>query len=73
MQWLKTTLTEIYGLFVDDVLLAITILVWLVAIAALLRLHRLPMEWAGLLLAGGLMLLLVESATRYARAHRTRR
>ncbi len=70
MGWLKTTLNEIYGLFVDDVAFAAAIVGWLLAVTAMLRFLPGAADWAGVLLAGGLMFLLVESATRYARGHR---
>ncbi len=69
MQWLITTLGEIYGLFVDDVPFAAAILVWLLIMAALLHLLPHSTHWAGVLLAAGLMALLVESAIRHARQH----
>ena len=67
MQWIKTCLHEIYGLFVDDVSFAVSILVWLILIATLGRLKLLPSPWIGPMLFAGLAGILIESAVRYAR------
>ncbi len=72
MQWLKTTLNEIYGLFVDDVTFALAIVGWLVTVAVFSRFVHGAANWSALLLAAGLLGLLVESATRHARGRRDR-
>lgn len=67
MRWLGTIVREIFGLFVDDGSFAIAILVWL-GIAWFLSLHILAnTQWSGIVLFGGLVAILVESATRRAR------
>ena len=69
MQWIKTCLHEIYGLFVDDGSFAVSILVWLFVIAMADRLKFLPSPWIAPLLFAGLAGILIESALRYARRH----
>ena len=66
MSWLKATILEIYGLFVDDGRYALAIVAW-VGIAALI-LPRLdaPVSANALILFAGLLLILVESALRRA-------
>jgi hypothetical protein len=66
MSWLKATILEIYGLFVDDGRYALSIVAW-VGIAALI-LPRLdtPASANALILFAGLLLILVESALRRA-------
>ncbi len=67
MQWLKTIVQEIFGLFVEDGSFAIAILVWL-GIMALLPQHLgMHARWSGPVLFAGLALILVESLIRYAR------
>lgn len=67
MDWIRTILQEIIGLFVDDGSFALAIVVWLM-IAWLLP-PRLGIVAAGqaVLLVGGLALILLESAMRRAR------
>lgn len=67
MRWLRTISNELFGLFVDDGSFAITILVWL-GITWVLALHMLAdVRWSGIVLFGGLVAILIESATRRAR------
>ena len=70
MSWLRTILREIYGLFVDDGILAVSILLWLAVMKlAAPRLAGLA-KGSGLVLFGGLLFILAESALRYARRTR---
>jgi hypothetical protein len=67
MRWLGTILNELFGLFVDDGSFAITIIAWL-GVTWILSLHILAnIQWSGIVLFGGLVAILVESATRGAR------
>lgn len=67
MRWLRTIFNELFGLFVDDGSFAIAIVVWL-GIVGFLSVHILAdLRWSGVVLFGGLVLILVESATRRAR------
>jgi hypothetical protein len=67
MRWLGTIFNELFGLFVDDASFAIAIIVWL-GITWVLALHILAdIRWSGIVLFGGLVAILVESATRRAR------
>jgi hypothetical protein len=67
MRAIKTAISEIYGLFVEDQTLALSILVW-VAIAVLVF-PRLPggVSWGAPLLFAGLAILLIENVRRSAR------
>ena len=64
-------LRELFGLFVDDGSLAVNLLVWTAAAAALLP--RLPLgeEWLALLLFAGYLLILVENVVRATRKARS--
>ncbi len=66
-QWLKTALTEIWGLFVDDGVFAVCIVVWLAVIGTLARVQPAFHSWYGPLLFVGLAIVLIESLLRYAR------
>jgi uncharacterized membrane protein len=66
MPWLKAVIVGIIGLFVDDGLFALAILVWVGA--ARLVLPRLGASaWSGVVLFAGLALILAESAGHRAR------
>jgi hypothetical protein len=67
MNWLKSTLTELVGLFVDDGLYAIAIVAWLLVTWLLISRFDLSPVVGAVVLFGGLVLILVESATRRAR------
>ncbi len=67
---LNTTLREIYGLFVDDGVFAGAILCWLLLIRMLMKAALASAVLLVLLLFAGLAVILVESATRYARRRR---
>jgi hypothetical protein len=66
MKWLRSIAGELYGLFVDDVSFALSVLAC-VAMAALL-LRRVPSlaSFSGVVLFVGLALLLVRSALQFA-------
>ena len=67
MKWLKTSLREIFGLFVDDGSFALAIIIWLgLAWLILPRLTSNPV-WNGAILFAGLALVLLESVRRRAR------
>ena len=69
MSWLRTSLREIFGLFVDDGKFASLILLWIGFAAWLLpRLTHTPPN--GLLLFAGLAALLAGSCLRYTRRKR---
>jgi EamA domain-containing membrane protein RarD len=67
MNWLKTIWTETYGLFVDDVSLALAVLAWLAFCWALFHLGAAPGPWRGPLLFVGLAAIFVENTLRRAR------
>jgi len=63
----KTIWSEFYGLFVDDVSLAVAILVWLVATHQLFHMDLVAGVWRGPLLFAGLAAIFVENTLRRAR------
>ncbi len=63
---LRTVLKEFWGLFVDDGLFALSIVIWLFVGWLLPKLGT-PPTVAGLIFAAGVALLLIESARRCAR------
>jgi hypothetical protein len=67
MQWIRTILSEIYGLFVDDGSFAIAILVWLALYWILVPRIGFSHGAMGPVLFVGLAAILVESAARRAR------
>jgi hypothetical protein len=67
MNWLKTIVREIFGLFVDDAIFAAAILLWLVFIKILTTQLGIASRWSGIILLAGLALILAESTTRYAK------
>ena len=68
MRALETIWSEFIGLFVDDAVFAACIVLWLVVAAVALPLLALPSPWPALILFAGLAAILIESATRKARA-----
>jgi hypothetical protein len=70
MNWLKTILREIFGLFVDDATFALTILLWLILVKLFASHLGIPARWAAIILFAGLALILAESTTRYAKPRR---
>ncbi len=67
MQMLKTIWDEIVGLFVDDQLFAVAILVWLALVWLAVTHTGITPIWRAIALFAGLAVILVESATRAAR------
>ncbi len=67
MQWLRTVVTEVFGLFVDDGSFAVAILVWLGVAWVLLPRIDVPAAAKGPILFAGLAAILIESAARRAR------
>ena len=66
MIWLKTIRSEFVGLFVDDESYALAIVLWLGSSWFLLPRLGLPPALPPAILFAGLVLILVESATRRA-------
>jgi hypothetical protein len=66
MNWLRTTGSELIGLFVDDGRFALAIVVWLVACGLVLSRIDLPSALPPLILFIGLVLILAWSALRRA-------
>lgn len=67
MGWVRTVLSELFGLFVDDGSFAIAILAWLLLVWLVLPRLGVEAAWMGIILFAGLTLILVESAMRRAR------
>jgi hypothetical protein len=65
MTWIKNILREIFSLFVDDGAFALAILIWLSIVRW--ATSRLSSVATAIILFAGLALILLESATRYAR------
>lgn len=66
MQWLRSVVREVYGLFVDDGSFAAALLAW--TLAACLGLRMLHAGgWSGLVLFIGLAVVLAESTVRASR------
>lgn len=70
MSWLRTIVTEVWGLFVDDGAFALATLTWLGLMWLVVPRIGLPSAWAALLLFVGLAGILVESVLRYSRRRR---
>ena len=67
MKWLRTGTREVVGLFVDDGAFAAFIITWLAFSCVALPKMDVPMVWKGVLLTAGLLVILLESATRRSR------
>ncbi len=67
MTWLKAIWSEFFGLFVDDGSFAVAILLWLAAAWLILPRLGLPAAVPPAILFAGLVVILVESATRRTR------
>jgi hypothetical protein len=67
MRWVKVVARELLAIFVDDFAYAFTILLWLAVVAAGVRFLAPASGAAGLILAVGLALILLESTVRRAR------
>ncbi len=66
MKQLGGTLSELYGLFVDDGRFALSILVWIGIVWLLLPRLNLGPDWDGVALFAGLAVILIEGAVRRA-------
>jgi hypothetical protein len=67
MNWLRTVLAELWGLFVDDGRYAFTIVAWLLLAWRAVPLLGFGSGWNAFVLAAGLLAILAESALRRAR------
>ncbi len=70
MTLLKSMLSELLGLFVDDGSFVLAVIAWVVAGVLCLRWHLLAPTSEAMLLAVGIAVLLVENVARAARVHR---
>ena len=68
MNALRSVVTELVGLFVDDGALAVAIVVWLGSLWWVLPRVAVDASWKALILGAGLVAILVESVLRRARA-----
>jgi hypothetical protein len=66
---IKTVLSELLALFVDDGSLVLAVIAWAVVGAICLRAHLLDPASAAVLLAVGIAVLLAENVGRTASAH----
>ena len=66
MNWIRTILAEIYGLFVDDGLFAVVIAAWLLVVFLVLPMF-VDREVQGAALISGLLVVLGESVLRRSR------
>jgi hypothetical protein len=69
MKLLRSVLTELVGLFVDDGSLVLAVLAWVMVGVVCLRAQLLGPASEAVLLALGIAGLLAENVLRYARAH----
>lgn len=72
MNWIRTVVREIYGLFVDDLAFTVSILAWLgliwAGVVEMPKLHVAFPHWLpAVLLFAGLAAILLESTLRFAR------
>lgn len=67
MSWLKTIWEELIGLFIDDISLAVALVVWLAAAGVVLQLKWIPTDLQGPLLTLGLVVIFMENTLRRAR------
>jgi hypothetical protein len=72
MRWIIAIPREIFGLFVDDGRFALSILVWLAAVAWLQPILPVPSQWRGAMLFAGLALALVWSCLHQVARHASR-
>jgi hypothetical protein len=69
MSAIKTALSELLALFVDDGSLVLAVILWTLGGAICLRVHLLDPLSEAVLLAVGIAMLLAENVGRTARAH----
>ncbi|HTD96824.1 MAG TPA: hypothetical protein VK627_07830 [Edaphobacter sp.] len=67
MQWVRSVLREVYGLFVDDGSFALAVLVWLGLAWLVMPRFGISPGWRGVVLFAGLASILVQSTWGYAR------
>ena len=67
MRWIKTILSELLGLFVDDGSFAVSIIIWLALSLLLVPIVHADAAWAGIILFFGLAIVLIENVLRSAR------
>lgn len=67
MNWLKTSIQEVIGLFIDDGSFALAIVVWVGLVGLLSWQVASARPWCGAALFAGLAVILAESALRRAR------
>ncbi len=65
VRWLRTIALELYGLFVDDGLFALAILLWLALTVIAAHTHLSP-RWRAFALVAGLVAILVDSLVRFS-------
>jgi hypothetical protein len=64
VRWLKVSIAEIFGLFVEDGAFALAIIIWLGALWLVLPYLKVPAALGAIILFLGLASILVESARR---------
>ena len=69
MSAIKTALSELQALFVDDGSLVLAVIAWALGGVIFLRVHLLDPRSEAVLLAVGIAVLLAENVGRTARAH----
>ncbi len=67
MNWLKVTVKEIIGLFIDDGSFALAIVIWVGLVGLVSAQVSTARPWCGVALFAGLAAILAESALRRAR------
>jgi hypothetical protein len=66
MSWLKTMVAELIGLFIDDVIFALAIVLWIGMMWLLPPYLGLQAPWNSVVFFAGLVLILCDSAARHA-------
>ncbi|MBV8450570.1 MAG: hypothetical protein JO357_02310 [Hyphomicrobiales bacterium] len=72
MNWVKSALSELVALFVEDGSLAFAILVWLAFTGLVTTRFEGVRGWQGAILFAGLAIILIENTWRRARAGRAK-
>jgi len=67
MSWLRSIAQEVFGLFVDDLAFAGSILVWLAIVIFVVPRVVSGREWGAAALFAGMALILIESSLRFSR------